>query len=175
MVLILILPFFVVRFLLFLFTECTRPSSRHAHRTYTPLDPLPPLPLLLCFLHLVSSRAINFTIPCCAFIKCLFKVLILYVWGLCIVLYCVRVCVEREDEWVRSKCACVCCLNLRGHVMTRCLVTGEQFFVFFVVFFYFFLPRMNVCAVETGSDSGDCPHPLRTTGNASHSAGNEQW
>lgn len=34
---------------------------------------------------------------------------------------------------------------------------------------------MNVCAVETGSDSGDCPHPLRTTGNASHSAGNEQW
>lgn len=91
------------------------------------------------------------------------------------ILYCVRVCVEREDEWVRSKCACVCCLNLRGHVMTRCLVTGEQFLVFFGFFFNFFLPRMNVCAVETGSDSGDCPHPLRTTGNASHSAGNEQW
>lgn len=90
------------------------------------------------------------------------------------ILYCVRVCVEREDEWVRSKCACVCCLNLRGHVMTRCLVTGEQFF--FVVFLFLpSLPRMNVCAVETGSDSGDCPHPLRTTGNASHSAGNEQW
>lgn len=95
-VLILILPFFVVRFLLFLFTECTGPSSRHAHRTYTPLDPLPPLPLLLCFLHLVSSRAINFTIPCCAFIKCLFKVLILYVWGLCIVYCTVSVCVLKE-------------------------------------------------------------------------------
>lgn len=59
------------------------------------------------------------------------------------ILYCVRVCVEREDEWVRSKCACVCCLNLRGHVMTRCLVTGEQFFFFLVGFL--FLPSPNEC------------------------------
>lgn len=36
--------FVVVRFLLFLFTGCTVPSSRHAHRPNTPLDPLPPYP-----------------------------------------------------------------------------------------------------------------------------------
>lgn len=59
------------------------------------------------------------------------------------ILYCVRVCVcvlkERMNGCDQS--VPVCFLNLRGHVMTRCLVTGEQFFFCF----FLFLPSPNEC------------------------------